>query len=252
MTVTVKRPLEGRAALVTGASRGIGKAIARRLGHEGASVAVNYVNDEQGAVAVVAAIEDAGGRAVSIQADLSDAGSVVGLCDKVRKSFGHWDILVNNAGTATFGELTGITVEDYDRMFNLNVKAPYLLSREAALYLQDGGRIINISSGITISGSAGGAIYAGSKGALEQLTLCAAKELAKRNITVNTVSPGMTETDLLVSVFGGRAPLDAAAKAHPFGRLGVPDDIANVVAFLVGPDGGWISGQNIRASGGSS
>ncbi len=206
--------LKGKVAVVTGGSRGIGRAIALALARDGASVVVHYLRRRDAAEEVVATIEAAGGKAVAERGDMGRVG-------------------------------------DVRRLFAVNVKGVFFAMQEAARRLEDGGRIIVISSGITLLGGAGGALYGGTKGAVEQFTQAAAKELAPRGITVNTVSPGMTETDLLTS----SVPADARremAKSVPLGRLGRPDDIAGVVAFLAGDAGRWITGQNIRATGGAA
>jgi 3-oxoacyl-[acyl-carrier protein] reductase len=205
--------LKGKVAVVTGGSRGIGRAIALALARDGASV-VHYLRRRDAAEEVVATIEAAGGKAVAERGDMGRVG-------------------------------------DVRRLFAVNVKGVFFAMQEAARRLEDGGRIIVISSGITLLGGAGGALYGGTKGAVEQFTQAAAKELAPRGITVNTVSPGMTETDLLTS----SVPADARremAKSVPLGRLGRPDDIAGVVAFLAGDAGRWVTGQNIRATGGAA
>jgi len=243
--------LEGKAAIVTGASRGIGRAIALKFGAEGASVVVHYLRRRDAAEEVVGAIEASGGRARAERGDMGRVGDVGRLFTHALDAWGRVDILVNNAGEAVFGPLADVTEADFDRLLAVNVKGVFFAMQEAARRLEDGGRIINISSGITIGGGAGGALYGGTKGAVEQFTQAAAKELAPRGITVNTVSPGMTETDLLLS----SVPADARremARSVPLGRLGQPEDIADVVAFLASDAGRWITGQNIRATGGAA
>lgn len=182
---------------------------------------------------------------------MSRMGDIRRLFTRARDAYGRVDILVNNAGIAVFGPLLDVTEADFDRLFGVNVKGVFFAMQEAALRLEDGGRIINISSGITILGGVGGALYGGTKGAVEQFTQPAAKELAARGITVNTVSPGMTETDLLTASVPAEARR-AMAKAVPLGRLGQPEDIAEVVAFLASDAGRWVTGQNIRATGGAA
>ena len=223
--------LTGKVAIVTGGSRGIGRAIAERLGRDGASVVVNYTQSAEKAQEVVRAIEAGGGQAVAVQADISQMVGVWRLFAETQGKYGRLDVLVNNAGTATFAPMADVTEEDFDALFSLNVKGAFFAMQEAARRLADGGRIVNISSGITIGGGPGGSVYAGTKGALEQFTLAAAKELGPRGITVNTVSPGMTETDLMRTVIPAERQ-QGAAQASPLGRLGQPDDIAEVVAFL--------------------
>jgi len=243
--------LKSKVAIVTGGSRGIGRAIAERVALEGASVVVNYATRADAAQEVVEAIESFGGEASAIQADMSQIADVQRLFEETQARFGRLDILVNNAGTAIFAPLGEITEADFDKLFALNVKGVLFALQEAAGRMADGGRIINISSGITISGVAGGAVYAGTKGALEQFTQVAAKELGPRGITVNTVSPGMVETDLMFAVIPAERQI-GAAKASPLGRLGQPQDIADVVAFLCSEESRWLTGLNIRANGGVS
>lgn len=243
--------LDGKVAIVTGASRGIGRGIALALARESAAVVVGYARRRDAAEEVVAAIGAAGGRARADRADMSRVGDVRRLFLHAVDAYGRVDILVNDAGDAVFGPLKDVTEADFDRLFAVNVKGVFFAMQEAARRLEDGGRIINISSGITILGSSGGALYGGTKGAVEQFTQAAAKELAPRGITVNTVSPGMTETDLLMSAVPAEARRDMA-KAVPLGRLGYPDDIADVVAFLASDAGRWVTGQNIRATGGAA
>jgi len=243
--------LSGKTAIVTGGSRGIGRAIAERLGADGANVALTYARQREKAEAVVAAIEEKGGRALAVRVDLARVGDIRSLFSKTLDAFGRIDILVNNAGTASFGPLQSVSERDFDELFAVNVKGVFFALAEAAQRLADGGRIINISSGITILGSAGGALYGGSKGAVEQFTQAAARELGPRGITVNTVSPGGTETDLLQQVVPREAQKQMAQSA-PLGRLGRPEDIADVVAFLASDAGRWVTGQNIRANGGAT
>ena len=243
--------LTGKVAIVTGGSRGIGRAIAERLGRDGASVVVNYTQSAEKAQDVARAIEAGGGQAVALQADISRWPTCGGCSRRHSERYGRLDVLVNNAGTATFAPLADVTEEDFDALFALNVKGAFFAMQEAARRLADGGRIVNISSGITIGGGAGGSVYGGTKGALEQFTLAAAKELGPRGITVNTVSPGMTVTDLMHAVIPAERQ-QGAAQASPLGRLGQPDDIAEVVAFLVSDAGRWVTGQNVRANGGAS
>ena len=240
----------GKVAIVTGASRGIGRAIAETLGAEGALVVVNYSRSREKAEQVVATIEASGGQACAERGDMSRISDIQRLFTHTLDRYGRLDILVNNAGTATFGPMTSVTEIDFDALFALNVKGVFFAMQEAVRRMADGGRVINISSGITISGGAGGALYGGTKGAVEQFTQAAAKELGPRGITVNTVSPGMTETDLLQAA----VPHDAQrqmVQTVPLGRLGQPADIADVVAFLASDAGRWITGQNIRGTGGA-
>ncbi len=243
--------LAGKVAIVTGGGRGIGRAIALRLAHSGAKVVVNYARNAEAAFAVVDAITQAGGEATFAHADLARPDQIRGMFEGTLQMYERLDILVNNAATATFGPLADVTEEQFDALFAVNVKGVFFAMQEAARRMSDGGRIVNISSGVTILGAPQATLYGGSKGAVEQFTQAAAKELGPRGITVNTVSPGMTQTDLLNQV----VPPDARAQmaqSVPMGRLGQPDDIADVVAFLCGHEGRWITGQNIRATGGAA
>ena len=243
------KTLSNKVAVVTGGSRGIGRAIALRLAADGAAVVVSYARRADAAEEVVQAIEAGGGQALAVQADFSQIADVRALFEKAQEKFGRLDILVNNAGTATFAPLTEITEEDFDSLFALNVKGLLFALQEAAKRMEDGGRIVNISTGLTVSGGPGGAVYAGTKGAVEQFTMAAAKELGGRGITVNTVSPGMTDTDLMHAVIPAERQ-QGAVNASPLGRLGQPEDIADVVAFLCSDDARWLTGLNIRANGG--
>ena len=238
--------LAGKVALVTGSSRGIGRAIVERLGREGASVVVHCVHRTAQAEAVVAAIAAAGGQAIAVQADLRQRTDIHRLFQTLLQQFGRLDIVVNNAGINLVKSVADASEEDYDTVFTLNARGTFFVLQEAARHLADGGRIVNISSGATARALPGVALYCGSKAAVEQFTKALAHELAGRGITVNTVSPGSTETDMLsVQVREARAQLS------PFQRIGQPEDIADVVAFLVSDAARWLTGQNIRATGGS-
>ncbi len=234
--------LTGRTALVTGGSRGIGRAIVRRLAEAGARVVFTYRSDR-------AAAEDLAGQlagTVAVRADQADLTSLAAMFAPVRDGL---DILVNNAAINPRTPIAEITAEEFDHVMTVNTKFPLLAMRAAAGVLRDGGRIINLSTLSTVLPAAGHALYGASKAALEQFTAVAARELGSRGITVNTVSPGATDTDLLRAVNPDEA-LTRTAAVTALGRLGRPDDIAAVVAFLAGPDAQWITGQNIRATGG--
>jgi 3-oxoacyl-[acyl-carrier protein] reductase len=241
------KPLENKTAIVTGASRGIGRAIAERLGREGARVVLTYVSNEAAAHAVVASIEASGGEGLAVRADMKNLAEVRGMFDAAERRFGKVDILVNNAaGTNVFKPTEAMTIDDYDSMF-LITRGVYFSLQEASKRLANGGRIVNISTAGTVMAMAGAGAYAGSKGAIEHFGMALAKELGPRGITVNTVRPGVTETDGLV--------IDAGTIQHlvsqtPMGRLGKPADIAAAVSLLVGDDAHWITGQNIAATGG--
>jgi len=227
---------------VTGGSRGIGRAIVERLSEAGATVVFTYRRDEAAAGEVTRTVA----RTTAVRADQEDLGSLAAMFEPVRDGL---DILVNNAGTATVAPIAELTTGEFDRVFTVNTKFPLFAIQAAVPLLRDNGRIVNISTLNTIRRAAGLSLYCASKAALEQITAVAAHELGPRGITVNTVSPGATDTDLLRAENPPEA-LDGAARATALGRLGRPADVAAVVAFLVSPEGGWVTGQNIRATGG--
>lgn len=237
--------LKGKVAIVTGASNGIGRGIAERLAQDGASVVVNYAKSADKAKQVVAGIEAKGGKAVAIQADVSKVADVRRLVKDAVKQFGRLDILVNNAGDFLAKPLAETTEEEFDRLFALNAKGPYFAMQEAAKTIADGGRIVNISTDGTHLGFSGATVYLGSKGALEQFTKGLAHELAPKGVTVNTVSPGFTETDMMKEPFR-----TVGIQMSPLKRIGLPKDIADVVAFVVSEDARWLTGQNLHAGGG--
>ncbi|MFJ3876680.1 SDR family oxidoreductase [Streptomyces sp. NPDC090077] len=242
--------LAGRTALVTGASRGIGRAIAQRLAADGARVAVHYASNEGAAKETVAAIEAAGGSAFAIRAELGVPGDAEALWRAFDEHADGVDVLVNNAGIAGPGLIHEVSEADYDKVFAVNAKAPFFIIKQGLDRLRDGGRIINVSSGVTKVAFPGMTSYAASKGAVEVLTLTLAQTLGSRGITVNAVSPGTIETDIHPWL------ADPAARAHAagfsvFDRVGQPADVADVVGFLASPDGRWVTGQNIDVSGGS-
>lgn len=242
--------LIGKVAIVTGGSRGIGRGIAERLGRDGAYVVVNYSDSEQDANEVVDAISDAGGKSVSIQGDLSKVSDIQTLFSKTVDYFGKLDILVNNAGVSGAHEsIENITLEDYEKVFNLNVRGVLFSLKEAAKYMGKGGRIVNISSTTTLYPGTEMAVYASSKAAVKLLTQVMSQEMGDRDITVNTVTPGPT----VPGMFGRLSPeyQQQAAASSPFDRLGTPQDIADVVSFLVSEEARWISGQEICANGGA-
>ncbi|HEY0074697.1 MAG TPA: glucose 1-dehydrogenase [Abditibacteriaceae bacterium] len=244
-----QQPLQDKTALVTGASRGIGRAIALRLAQDGAYVVVQFHQNEAAAREVVENIINFGGKADLLGADLSNLEDVRRLWHEFDERFQNLDVLVNNAGGATFDALESVSEADFDAIFSLNVRGLFFNTQEAARRLRDGGRVINISSGITRVNAAGGSVYAASKAAVEAFTRCWAAELGPRQITVNTVSPGMTQTDLLASVASPEA-LDEMIAQTPLGRLGQPTDIADVVAFLCSDQARWITANNLLANGG--
>jgi 3-oxoacyl-[acyl-carrier protein] reductase len=237
--------LTGKVAIVTGASRGIGRAIAERLGHDGASVVVNYAGSKEKAEEVVQAIESAGAKAIAVQADISNPDDIKQMFDTAENYFGSLHILVNNAGTLVMKPAIDITLEEFDKVINLNVRGVFLALQEASRRIQDGGRIVNIGSNVTIQSIANASVYAASKAAVEQFTRVLAKELGAQQITVNAVAPGATETDMMPDMVRAMAP-----KMTPLERLGQPKDIADVVAFVVSEEARWITGQIIGVNGG--
>jgi 3-oxoacyl-[acyl-carrier protein] reductase len=243
--------LQGKVALVTGASKGIGAAIARELAARGAAVAVNYSGSKAGAEKVVAEIKAAGGKAIAFQADLSNPDSVGPFVKSVAEQLGPIDILVNNAGIYEFGPLDQITPEHFHKQFDLNVLG-LLLTTKAAVeqFNPAGGSIINIGS-VVASGFANAAVYSATKGAVNTITTSLAKELGPRKIRVNALNPGLIETEGTHSAgFIGSEFQKQAAADTPLGRIGQPRDIAEVAAFLASDDSGWLSGQTVYASGG--
>lgn len=246
------RTLEGQVAVVTGASRGIGSAVAERLARDGAAVIVNFASDEVAAAATVAAIVAAGGTALAAQADIGSVTQIDHLFDMTRARFGRLDILVANAGHAVFKPLAETTEADFDRTYAINAKGTFFCMQRALRDMADGGRIVAISTIGTVLNMPGGASYFGSKAAIEQFCRVAAKEVAGRGITVNTISPGFIDTDMLRSMLADAEPAmkGTLEQLAPLSRLGEPSDIADAVAFLVGPDAHWITRQNIAVDGG--
>ena len=237
--------LNGKVAIVTGASSGIGQAIAERLATEGAIVVVNYLRSESKARAVVAGIQGKGGKAVAVQADMSVVADARRLVVATVAQFSRVDILVNNAGKFAPKSFLDTTEADFDAQMALHAKGPYFAMQEAAKMMRDHGRIVNISSAGTKLHYYGATAYLGSRGALEQFTQGIAQELATRGITVNTVAPGFTDTGILTEPYR-----QMGIQLSPFKRLGRPEDIAEVVAFLVSEKARWVTGQTIQAGGG--
>jgi 3-oxoacyl-[acyl-carrier protein] reductase len=238
-----------KVVIVTGASRGIGAAIAERLAADGFTVLINYAGNVGAAEALVRKIEAAGGRAVTAQADVSDAAAVTRMFDAAQDAFGGVDVLVNNAGIMKLAPLAESDDELFDSQVAVNLKGTFNTLREAARRLRDGGRIVNLSSSVVGLYQPGYAAYAATKAGVEALSHVLTKELRGRNITVNAVAPGPTATDLFLT---GKPQevIDRLAKLAPLERLGQPEDIAAAVAFLAGPDGAWINGQTLRSNGG--
>jgi len=241
--------LNGKVALVTGASRGIGRAIAVQLAKAGAAVVINYSNSAGEAQKVVTEIKAGGGSALAIQADISQVQEIVRLFDETIAHFGKLDVLVNNAGVMFTKPVAATTEAEFDRIFAINVKGTFFACQQAATRLADGGRIINLSSSTTARFMPNYGAYVATKGAVEQLTRSLAKEVGPRGITINTISPGPTETELFVNE---KTPeqIDFFAKQSAFGRLGQPKEIAETVVFLTSEAASWISGQNLRVNGG--
>jgi 3-oxoacyl-[acyl-carrier protein] reductase len=239
----------GKVAIVTGASRGIGAAIAERLGRDGFTVIVNYSGNAALAEAVVGKIEAAGGKALSARADVSDAIAVRGMFDAAEVAFGGIDVLVNNAGIMQLAKIADADDAAFDRQIAINLKGSFNTMREAAKRLRDGGRIINFSTSVVGTKLETYGIYTATKAAVEAMTPILAKELRGRSISVNAIAPGPTATDLFLT---GKSPelVERFAKMPPLERLATPEDIAGIVAFLAGPDGGWVNGQVLRANGG--
>jgi 3-oxoacyl-[acyl-carrier protein] reductase len=238
-----------KVALITGASRGIGAAVALRLAHDDFAVIVNYSGSRNEAEALVRKIEAAGGRALSAQADVSDPGAFTRMFDFAESAFGGVDVLVNNAGVMTLKPIAESDDALFERLVAINLKGTFNGMREAARRLRHGGRIINFSSSVVGMRLETYGVYAATKAAIESLTATLSKELRGRSITVNAVAPGPTATALFLD---GKSPevIERIAKWNPLERLGTPEDIAATVAFLAGPNGGWINGQVLRANGG--
>jgi 3-oxoacyl-[acyl-carrier protein] reductase len=239
----------GKVALVTGASRGIGAAVAQRLARDGFTVLINYSGNAAPAEELAREIEQAGGKALTEKADVSDAQAVRRMFDAAETAFGGIDVLVNNAGIMMLSPLAEADDANFDRQISVNLKGTFNTLREAAKRLCDGGRIINFSTSVVGLKLETYGVYAATKAAVETLTAIMAKEMRGRNITVNAIAPGPVATDLFLN--GKSEELVARmAKMNPLERLGTAEDIAAAVAFLAGPDGGWINGQTLRANGG--
>jgi 3-oxoacyl-[acyl-carrier protein] reductase len=241
--------LTGKVAIVTGASRGIGRATAERLAKDGASVVVNYATSAEEANAVVEAIRTQGGEALAIQADIAKLEDIRRLFRESVERLERLDILVANAGYSCFKPMAEITEEDFDRTYRLNAKGTYFCLQEALRHMVDGGRVVCISTIGTVLNVPGGTCYFGSKAAVEQFCRTLAKEIAPRGITVNVVSPGFTETKMLLAAMEPAARRDFI-EMTPLHRLGQPEEIADVVSFLVSEQGRWINRQNVAADGG--
>ena len=239
----------GKVAIVTGASRGIGSAVAERLGRDGFTVIVNYSGSAEAADALVRKITEGGGRALAVKADVSDPGAVREMFETTVAKFGGVDVLVNNAGIMTLSNLTDTDDASFDRQIAINLKGTFNTLREGAKRLRSGGRIINLSSSVVVLLQPTYGIYAATKAGVEAMTSVLTKELRGRNITVNAIAPGPVATELFLKG-KPQGVIDHLAKLAPLERLGEPDDIARVASFLAGPDGAWINGQVLRPNGG--
>jgi 3-oxoacyl-[acyl-carrier protein] reductase len=243
--------LTDKVAVVTGASKGIGAAIAKSLAAEGASVVVNYASSKAGADTVVAAITAAGGKAVAVQGDVSKAAEAQGIIEAAIKNYGRLDILVNNSGVYEFAPIEAITEEHFHRHFNINVLGLLLATQAAVKYLGEGSSIINIGSIVSRITPPNSAVYTGSKSAVDAITVVLSRELGPKKIRVNTISPGVVETEGTHS--GGFIGSDfekAALAQTPLGRIGQPGDIASIAVFLASEDSGWLTGEQLLATGG--
>jgi 3-oxoacyl-[acyl-carrier protein] reductase len=243
--------LTGKVAVVTGASKGIGAAIAKSLAKEGASVVVNYASSKKDADTVVEAITREGGKAFAVQADVSKAADARGLIDATIKKYGKLDVLVNNSGVYEFSPIADITEEHYRRIFDVNVWGVLLATQAASKHLGDGGSVINISSAVTSIYPPNSAVYSGTKGAVNAITGVLANELGPRKIRVNTLSPGMIDTEGARSAgFIGSDFEKGIVGQTPLGRIGQPGDIADIAVFLASDDSRWLTGEELTASGG--
>ncbi|MFT3745901.1 MAG: glucose 1-dehydrogenase [Pyrinomonadaceae bacterium] len=244
--------LAGKVAVVTGASKGIGAAIAKAFGAEGASVVVNYATSKDGADRVVAEIEAAGGKAVAVKGDVSKTADTEGIIQAAIENFGKLDIVVNNSGVYEFNAIEDVTEENFNRIFGVNVLGTLLTTRAASKYLTEGGSVINIGSAVTALTPPNSSVYTGTKGAVDAITGVLARELAPRKIRVNALNPGMVETEgVHAAGFLGTEFEDWAVANTPLGRVGQVDDIAPVAVFLASDESSWLTGEKLLASGGS-
>jgi 3-oxoacyl-[acyl-carrier protein] reductase len=241
--------LINKVAIVTGSSKGIGAHIAKALSHAGAKVVVNYANDQAGADQVVAEIHASGGEAIAARADVSKTAEVKGLFDATIAKFAKVDLLINNAGIAIYKLIKDTTDDDFDRIFDINVRGVFLTLREAATRLEDGGRIVNLSSSVTRLMMPAYGSYSATKAAVEQLTRVFAKEVGQRGITVNSISPGPTNTELFTAD-KSEETIKRLASMAALGRIGEPEDIARIVLFLVSDEAAWVTAQNLGVNGG--
>lgn len=241
--------LNGKVAIVTGASRGIGRQIALQLAHAGAKVVVNYSSNKDKANEVVGIIEQFGGQATAIHGDLSQVSEVEALFAQTIAQYGRVDILVNNAGIMECTSIAEVTEEQFDRLFAINVKGTYFACQQAMVHMEKGGTILNFSTSVSGAMLPTYSVYAATKGAVEQLTRQLAKEFSVNDIVINCISPGQVSTELFLN---GKSPelIESFSRMNAFGRLGEPEDIANAVELLVSDKARWITGQTIRVNGG--
>src|SRR5271167_926004 len=252
MSTNISKKLAGKVAVVTGASKGIGAAIATHLAAEGAAVVVNYASSKAGADKVVAEITGAGGRAIAVQGDVSKKADIDRLFVETKKAYGQLDILVNNAGIYEFAPLEQITEEHFHKQFNLNVLGLLLTTQEALKYLSStGGSVVNVSSLVSTLAPPNGSVYSATKGAVDVITCSLAKELGARKIRVNAVRPGLVKTEgTVTSGFTSGEFHDQYVANAPLGRIGRPQDIATAVTFLASDDASWVTGETLLVSGG--
>ena len=243
--------LSGKVAVVTGASKGIGAAIAKALAHEGASVVVNYASSKDGADKVVEEINSNGGKAVAVGGDVTRQADANSIIDTAIKNYGKLDIVVNNSGVYEFAPVEEITEEQFHRMFNVNVLGLLLITQAAIKHLGEGSSIINIGSGVTRVTPPNSAVYTGTKGAVDAITGVFSREFGAKKIRVNSINPGMVETEgTQTAGFIGSEFQTELVGQTPLGRIGQPDDIANVAVFLASDDSGWLTGEQLLATGG--
>ncbi|MCX5035976.1 SDR family oxidoreductase [Streptomyces coelicoflavus] len=242
-------PADPRVAIVTGGSRGIGRAVSLKLAADGLAVVVNYARDASAADETVKAIAEAGGRAVAVQADVAEEKEIAALFDRAEEEFGGVDVVVNSAGRMTLSPIADLDLAALDAMHRTNIRGTFVVAQQAARRLRAGGSFIGFSTSVVGTQFPTYGAYVASKGAVEAMTMILARELRGRDVTVNTVAPGPTATDLFLD---GKTPeqIDRLAKTPPLERLGNPEDIAEVVAFLGSPAGHWVNGQVLRANGG--
>jgi 3-oxoacyl-[acyl-carrier protein] reductase len=242
-------PANGRVAVVTGGSRGIGRAVSERLARDGLAVVVNYAGNAAAAEETTAAIAAAGGRAISVQADVADEHAVAALFDRAEQEFGGVDVVVNSAGRLALSPVADLDLAVLDALHRTNIRGSFVVARQVARRVRAGGSFVAFSTSVVGTQFPAYGPYVASKAAVESITMILARELRGRDITVNTVAPGPTATDLFLD---GKTPeqIEKLAKTPPLERLGTPEDIAHVVAFLAGREGHWVNGQVLRANGG--